>query len=419
MRAVCCMCAMIRAVQWWPPRWRRATNASRPLSDPFVIAMLGGSIDGAPVVSESTAMSLSAVFRAVSIGAGALGSLPLRTLKTNRDGTRERTSSWLDDPGFGMYTPVEWKELATVHLWLHGRCFGQHVYNGAGALAGMNWIHPLAVTVERDENRVGGRRFDVRLDDGEVRQFDDLTMTQIMGLSLDGLTGISPISKARLSLATAAAGDKAAHRMQTNGAMIAGLVTPDDDEELTEGEAKVVKETVRSAMTGVENAGDVAVINRKLKFTPWQLSAVDAQFLQSRNFSIDEIGRWWGLPPHLLGLTEKSTSWGQGLTEQNRGLSRYTLTPWTTRFEQRMTRTLAGKRIAEFDYSAFVAPDPETEIRLLLEQLNGGLLTANECRRIRNMPAVEGGDVLRVPAGAADPNAPAPADDPAPQENAA
>ena len=199
--------------------------------------------------------------------------------------------------------------------------------------------------------------------------------------------------------------------------MISGLVTPDADEDLTETEATVVKETVTRAMTGVENAGSVAVINRRLKFQPWQLSAIDAQFMLSRSFSIDEIGRWYGVPPHLLGLVEKSTSWGQGIAEQNRGLARYTLTTWTTRIEQRLSRLIAGRRIAEFDYTAFVAPSPEDEIKLLLEQVNGGLITVNEARRIRNMPPHPDGDALRIPAGAANPNAPKPDDgDPAPPE---
>jgi HK97 family phage portal protein len=138
------------------------------------------------------------------------------------------------------------------------------------------------------------------------------------------------------------------------------------------------------------------------------LSAVDAQFMASRAFSIEEVGRWWGIPAHLLGQVEKQTSWGTGVAEQNRGLALYTLTPWTTRIEQRCTRLLGRSRIAEFDYSAFLAPSVADEIRLLLEQVNGGLLLPNEARRIRNLPPVAGGDVLRVPAGAANPNAPAP-----------
>jgi HK97 family phage portal protein len=150
-------------------------------------------------------------------------------------------------------------------------------------------------------------------------------------------------------------------------------------------------------------------MNKRLKFQAWQLSAADAQFLESRTFQIDEVGRWFGLPPHLLGLTEKSTSWGQGIAEQNRGLARYTLKAWTGRIEGRLTLLLASPaRTAEFDYAAFIAPSPEDEIKLLIEQVNSGLLTLNEARKIRNMPALAGGDIPRFPAGSVppvDPNA--------------
>jgi HK97 family phage portal protein len=395
---------MIRFVPWWAP-WRRVSNVNRPLSDPFVVAMLGGSLDGSPSVTERSAMGLSAVFRAVSLVSGSLGALPLRTLQTNRDDTRERVGSFVDNPGLDRQTPFEWKELCAVHLLLHGNAYCQHIYNGGGALAGLNLLHPLGVEVEWDGERPGGRRYTLDLGGGDKRTFDARTLTHIPGISFDGLKGLSPITLARLGFGTALAGDRAANRQFVNGAMISGLVTPEADEDLTEDEAKEVKATVTQAMTGVENAGEIAVINRRLKFQPWQLSAVDAQFMASRTFSIDEVGRWYGVPPHLLGLTEKSTSWGQGISEQNRGLSRYTLDPWTKRIEQRLSRLIEGRKIVEFDFSSFIAPSPEDEIRLLLEQVNGGLITPNEARRIRNMAPVEGGDVLRIPAGAANPNA--------------
>lgn len=397
--------SIIRTVPWWAP-WRRTRN-QRSFSDPIVAAMLGYGIDGFnPQVTEHTAMSLSALFRAVSLVSGSLGSLPLRTLKTNKDGTRERTGSFLDNPGLDHLTRFEWKELCAVHLLLHGNAYCQHIYNGAGALAGLNLIHPLCVEVERDDLAAGGRRYTVHLDDGSRREFDALTLTHIPGLSLDGVKGCSPIALARLGIGTALAGDRAANKQFTNGAMLSGIVTPEADEDLTEDEAKVVKETVRRSMTGVENAGEVAVINRRLKFQPWTISPEDAQFLGSRTFQIDEIGRWYGVPPHLLGLTEKSTSWGQGIAEQNRGLARYTLTPWTTRIEQRLSRLIRGSLIVEFDYTAFVAPSPEDEINLLLAQVNGGLLTPNEARRIRNLPPITGADELRAPPGSAPPAAP-------------
>lgn len=401
------------SVMPWP--WKREVQKRSAFSvgDPMLAQMLGyqaGNVSG-QTVTESTALALSAVWRSVSLVSGAIAGLPLRTLLTTADGQQERAASFLDNPaGPDRATPFEWCELAMVHLLLNGNVFAQHVYNGGGALAGLNLIHPLACQVELNEDVPGGKLITVTLNDGTKREFDSTSMTHIPAMSLDGLRGISPITVARNSLGTGLAADRAAARMFANGALISGMVTP-IDEDLTPDEAKVIKASIQSKIMGEENAGDVAVINRKLTFTPWQMNADDAQFLQSRVFQIEEIGRWWGVPPHLLGQTEKATSWGQGIAEQNRGLARYTLTPWTSRVEQRLSRLIPSNRIVEFDYSAFIKPSPEDEINLLIAQVNSGLLTLNEARRIRNLPAVEGGDLPRTPPGAippTDPNAPAP-----------
>lgn len=383
------------------------------IGDPVLAMMLGYTSSDGVSVSESTALTLSAVFRAATLVSGSIASLPLRTLTRESDDRQVRSSSFLDNPGADRYTPFEWADISVLHAVLHGNIYWQHIYNGANALAGLYPIHPLHVRPHWDENRPGGKRFDVSMtsDDGTTRtvEFDASTMTQVMGPSVDKLTGLSVIACARLSIATGLQGDKAANRMFSNGAMISGMITPAGDEEFDENEAKTVKNMVNQKLTGTENAGDIAVINRKLQFSPWQLSAEDAQFLQSRTFQIDEVGRWFGVPPHLLGLTEKATSWGQGIAEQNRGFARYTLTPWTTRIEQRASRLLVPTKTAEFDYSAFVKPSPEDEINLLIAQVNSGLLTLNEARRIRNLPPVQGGDLVRTPPGAippTDPNAP-------------
>ena len=76
----------------------------------------------------------------------------------------------------------------------------------------------------------------------------------------------------------------------------------------------------------------------------------DAQFIESRSFQVEEVSRIYGVPPHLLGQTEKQTSWGTGVAEQNLGLSRYTLMGYTSRIESALVAVLAPAEFAEFDY---------------------------------------------------------------------
>jgi HK97 family phage portal protein len=373
----------------WP--WRKTEQRSISIADPVLAEFFGvGSRSYAGVtVSESSALGLSGVWRACALISGTIAALPMRTLRDTQDGRRERVTSFLDDPG-GPDGPTrfEWVETVYLHMLLHGNAYLAHVFNGGGGLAALAPIHPMAVSPEweKDANgkATGRKRFTVTLDDGTRRVFTQDNMTQVMAMSLDGLRGLSPIATARHSLGTAIAGDRAAARHFGNGAMISGIVTPEED--VTEAEAKVIKEGLQGKISGVDNAGEIAVINRKLKFTPWTMTLEDAQFLQSREFSIEEIARWFGVPPFELMQTSKQTSWGTGVESRQRGMARTVLAPWAIRLEQRLSRLLPKPRFAEFDFAGLERPTPEQEIELLIKQVEAGLITKDEARHIRNLP---------------------------------
>lgn len=374
------------------------------ISDPN-LEVLFGSIPSSTgeLVSERTALTLSAVWRAVALIAGTIASLPLRTIETDATGERRQVSSWLDNPsGPGLLVPFAWKELVLVHLLLHGNAYLLKLYNNAGAQVGSWPIHPsqVGVSFDWDVSPVDGKVFTVTLDSGEtLSPLTSADITHVMAMSTDGRMGLSPIAVARESFGTAMAGDRSAASMFGNGALISAIVTS-DGEDLTEAEAKIVKKQLMDQLTGSGNAGSIAVINRKLKVSPWSLSAADAQFLESRQFSIEEIARWFGVAPHLLMQMQKSTSFGTGITEQNLALGRHTLMPWTARLEEYLTRDLSGaRRVAEFDFTPLERPNPKDEVGLLIQQVNAGLISVNEARAVRGLPGVgDVGDILRQPA---------------------
>lgn len=398
----------------WPWQKRDEPRALISISDPVLAGYFGvGNASYAGVaVGESTALGISAVYRAVALISQTIASLPARSLRDAGDGRRERVTSFLDNPSGDLNgpTPFEFWETVYLHLLLHGNAFLAHVRNGGGGLAGLVPIHPLQVQVEWQRDGAGkptGRKaYTATLDDGQRKTYTDETMTHIPAMCLDGLRGLSPIAIARNSLGTAVAGDRAAAKMFSDGAMFSGIVTPEED--VTEDEVKRIKAGLNRTVTGWENASTVAVVNRKLKFTQWSMSMEDAQFLQSRQFQVEEVARWYGIPPFALMQTEKQTSWGTGIESQQRGLGRTVLAPWAVRVQQRVSRLLPAPRLFEWDFAGLERSDPTTEIRLLLEQIRGGLITVNEARAIRNMPAMEGGDELQPPQGF--PTAPNPPD---------
>ena len=382
----------IRGMAWWRRRSEGPQDLTLSVSDPAVAGWFGLGRNYAGVdVSESTALGLSAVWRAVSLISGTVASLPLRSLREPAEGQRERVGSIFDEPdGPDGQTRFEWVETMLAHLLLHGRAHALKVRNQAGAVVRLCWFHPLTVSVElptADERPVGGLWFRLALADGTSVRYDQTDVLYVPALSTAHGIGISPISVARNSLGTAVAADRSAAKMFSNGATISGLVTPEED--LEGDEAKQIRAELDKSLAGWENAGAIAVVNRRLKFSPWTMTASDAQFIESRQFQIEEIARWFGVPPHALMQTDKQTSWGSGVAEQNRGLARTVLAPWATRIEQRLSRLLPRPRFVEFDFAGLERPSPENEIDLLIKQVQAGLLTLNEARAIRNLPPIE------------------------------
>lgn len=394
------------------PEQRVETRAAYSIGDPALAEFfsIGGKVLAGVDVNETSTLGLTAVYRAVSIVAGTIAGLPLRSLRNLPDGTRERVDTFLDEPAGkgGPFTQFEWIELVMVHLLLHGNAYLEHVYNGAGTLAGLNPIVPSAVTVKRISNAdelaaYGGpdgtfrKWFEVALADGTTRDLTEAELTHVPALGTDGLKGLSPIEFHRQAIGTGIAGDQAAGRLFGSGLLLSGLVSGDDG--LSQEDAAEAVAQLRAKMSGSNHAGDFVFINAQLKFTPWTIPPRDAQFIESRVHQIEEVGRIFGVPPHLLGQTEKQTSWGTGVAEQNRGLSRYTLMGWTSRLEQRLSRLLSRPTIAEFDYSGLLQPAPEVEIPLLLSQVQAGVLTVDEYRRIRNMAPLPAGAHASAPGG--------------------
>jgi len=161
-----------------------------------------------------------------------------------------------------------------------------------------------------------------------------------------------------------------------------GLITPTDD--VTEEEAQALKEGFQAHAAGHDNAASVTFIPKSLQFNPWTMNAVDAQFIESRVFQVEEVARIFGLPVILLADASKTTSWGAGVAEVIRATQKFTFSAWTNRIQERLSRLLPDGTFCEFEYAALVEASREEVIANLVAEIDAGLLTINEARRILN-----------------------------------
>jgi HK97 family phage portal protein len=369
--------------------WNRRERFSAPsISDPAFAAWLRGPDPATELVTPYTILGLSAVIRAVLVISGTIAGLPLRTYEKDDTGKRVRVPSVFDDPWPTVegQTLFEWVETVLIHLLLWRESFLWHQARdpGTGVVTAYRPVNPDAFEPVK---RVNGKRQFVYTDsDGAKQTVGSEAVTYIPGPSLDGASGHPLLYAARAIFSAALSGDKAAQSTLARGIRIAGILTPEDGEEVDDTEGKAILEALRARLLGEENAGDVVLMNKHMKLTPWQQSNIDNQWHETRQDILGEVGRLFGIPPHLLNDIEKQTSWGTGVAEQNLGLARFTLMGWSSRIEQRLSLRLPEGQFVEFDYKGLLQGTPAEEIALVIQQLDAGLISLDYATRVLNLP---------------------------------
>lgn len=307
-----------------------------------LMTLLGGAQTDAGIdVSERSALAMGAVWRAVSLISGVAAALPLTPYVA---GTKQpATSAVLSDPHPDM-TPYELWRLTYAHRLLWGNAYVQKLRNGAGQVRELWPITPDRVRVyayQPSEANPSGKVFWVQLGSrdqpGPLVPLTSYDIMHLPGLGYDGVVGLSPVQMARQSIALGLAAEKYGARFFGSGNLMGGILQT--DARLEPKQAEALKERWKAKMGGIDHSHEVAVLDAGAKFQTLTMPHDDAQFLESRQFQVHEVARWFGVPPFLLMSTEKSTSWGTGLEQQALGWVKFDLHPqWLVPTEQRITK---------------------------------------------------------------------------------
>lgn len=369
-------------------------NPSISLSDASLIQMFGGDVMSAagPMVSEQSAFGTSiAVYRAIALLSGMAAGLPLKTYRY-RD-KAETVCRPLLKPGFDR-TPFEFKELCFAHLLGWGNAYVYKRRNAYDAIDALLPIAPDRVKVKLDSSTLGDatKVFEVRDARGAYHPMTSREIMHVPGLGYDGLQGLSPIGVARTAIGIQSAADDLASKLYANGNLIGGVLTT--DRALTQQQADALKTRWREKMSGLRHAHDIAVLDAGTSFTSTTLKPEDAQFLETRRWQVIEVARLYGIPPHMLGDVERSTSWGTGIEQQNIAMVSYTLKTWLDRFEGRVTQEVVepGTQYAEFLVDGLLRGSIAERYAAYSTGISMGFLTRNEVRVKENMQPLDGLD---------------------------
>ncbi|MCE9552624.1 MAG: phage portal protein [Planctomycetes bacterium] len=391
---------------------RRNEKRALPLSPTVgtTSMIFGGASDAGPAVNENTALTASAVWAAVACIADTISCLPVHVLES-ASGAKQFDHplyALLHDQPNEYMTAASFRTAMMTNLLLWGNGYAAIERDSAGRPTG---LYPMLSSATRTGRTADGLLYYTTYIGTQAFTLRPDEVFHVLGLTPNGITGLSPIEYAKRSVGLSIALEKFASKFFSNGGNLSGIL------ELPAGmpdEAiKNFLATWRREHTGIENSLKVGLLTDGAKFHQTGTDPEKGQMVDTRVHQLREVARIFRVPPHKIGDLERATF--SNIEHQSLEFMQDGIAPWTVKWEQEARRKLLlevekPRLEVRFNLDAMLRADTKSRYEAHASGLNSGFLTTNEVRAKEGLPPVEGGDVLRVPLnmGPAAPTPPAP-----------
>jgi HK97 family phage portal protein len=357
------------------------------------------------LVTPVTALQTSAVFACVRVIAETIGSLPLKIYFRRTDSGKDEANthplySILHDSPNYWQTRQEYFETVSGHLCLRGNSYSFIQRDQANRITALIPLSPDRMELEVDgDSQQPIFIYRYRPNDGEQEQiFQAEDIWHLRGLSSDGYVGLSPIAAAANAIGLAAAAEKHGSQWFKNGAKTSGIAKYPG--KLREDSAKRLRTSLQDSMTG-DNNFKIILLEEGLDYTAIGINNVDSQYLETRQFQIEEIARIFRVPSVLIGHPDKTMTYAS-VEQLMLSFVMYTMRPWVSRIEQSINKQLLGtdnkKYFSEFTLDALLRGDTQSRYTAYASALQNKWLTRNEVRIKENLNPVDGGNDFENPA---------------------
>jgi HK97 family phage portal protein len=356
----------------------------------------GGSSAAGKAVTDRSMIGLATAWACVRVNSETVGATPFHLHDYD---TKNRVDHPLADiisrSPDGERTAGEFWGAMAAWLLVRGNAYAEIVREGERVVA-LNLIPADQVNVTRDLNGDLHYRF---TDRGQPVDLTPDRMLHIRGFGFGGDCGLSPVTFGVQTFGSAIAADEMAAKMMASGLMASGLLIPEKDMEITKEHREQLRGILKE-FQGSDNAGKTLLVPPGLNYERLSFDPETTQMLATRQFNVEEICRWFGTPPVVVGHAANGvTAWGTGIESLFLQWLATGLDPLFSRIEKRVTFQLLGaadrRRIyVEFNREALLRTDSAAKIAFLSSAVQNGLMTRNEGRAKLNLPSVDGGDQL-------------------------
>lgn len=367
-------------------------------------SFIGGSKSVSGVnVNELNALRANAVYACVRVLSETIASVPLPVYKRLKPRGKNR---YIEHPVYSLLhdlpnpemTSFTWREVMQAHLLLWGNCYSEIEYDEMWYPKALWPLLPDRTFPERDPT-TGEIQYRTVLPDGTPKILSKERVLHIPGLGFDGLKGYSVISMVRESIGMSLAAEEFGGRFFGNGAHLGGVLQAPNA--LSDKAFARLKEEMNDR-SGLSSAHRLKILEEGLQYQKIGIPPNDAQFLETRQFQLQEIARIYRVPLHMVGDLSKATF--SNIEQQSIEFVQFTMLPWFERWEQTInwkifTPSERKKYYAEFLVDGLLRGDIKSRYEAYAVGKQHGWLSSNDIRELEGMNPLEGdqGDQYLVP----------------------
>lgn len=342
-------------------------------------------------VTDDVAMTVGAVFRCIRILSEVGALLPLVAYERLADGDRKELpyDHWLPrlirQPNEVMGGD-QWLEAMYAQQAGWGNAYSQVVRNSLGQPVEL-WPYKVnQMKVERKEDLTV--QYHYPTPNGTMRPLEKGRVAHMRGFTVDGVMGISPLGLARNACGIALQAETYAGSFFAHGGRPAGIMT--SEKLLNQPQRDQIKSQYAS-MADATTGERMWLLEGGMTYQPLTVNPDDMQLILTRGFQVAEVARFFGVPLFLLFETEKSTSWGSGIEQQNNALKTYTLAPMAQDMANLWNHSIIPeaerrKIFVDVDLEALQTADLAALLAYYGGMSDKGIMDRNEIRRKMKLP---------------------------------
>lgn len=381
-------------------RPRRMAGDDRSPYGRFWFEPVGGrSSSGIRVTSES-AMRLAAVYACVTLLSKTFAVLPFGLGKPKKGGgSIPQPDHWLykliaNRPN-QYQDPFMWRQMCMGHLSLRGNIYNQIFANRRGEVTDLIPRHPDRMKLEQFVN--GDYRYRYKQLDGTDLILPRGQVWHVRGLSADGVIGLSPLALAREAIGRGlSAQEYGAQYFGNNGAPTGGWIELPGKFK-TKADRDSFTESWQNARTG-EGRHKTPVLDDGMKYHELGIKNDEAQFIDTMQFSVTDICRFFGVPPHMVADLTQSTN--NNIEQQSLEYRLFTMLPIAKAWESSISYEFLSDEAdlaPKFDLDELNRADSTARGNFYKTMFNLGAYSPNDIRESEDEDPFDGGEQRFIP----------------------